>query len=178
LYPARMTIRKSLIAGLLIFVFGITLIDSSHAWEIFPGEDGFGTKRVLAISYFDQDSNLQSSDSEPETENFAALALRCMESKIDILFASYTSDKPIKWIKQSTVDVKFDNGKVEKWRVTFVPDKTGLFFTDNKKMLQRILKSKQIAIRGNGYTKKISGNFDITNVGIVRTEFKTIGCKL
>ena len=178
MYPTPMNLRKNFIASLLIFVFGISLNESAYAWDIFPGEDGFGTKRVLAITYFDQDSNLQSSDAEPETENFAALALRCMDSKIDILFASYTSDKPIKWIKQSTVEVKFDNGKVEKWRVTFVPDKTGLFFTDNKKMLQRILKSKQIAIRGNGYTKRISGNFDITNIGPVRTEFKTIGCKL
>jgi hypothetical protein len=101
-----------------------------------------------------------------------------MDSKIEIIFASYALGKPLKWVKQSTVEVKFDNGKIEKWSIDFPPDKTGIFIKDSKKMLQRILKSKQIAIRGNGYTKKISGNFDISNIVPVRTEFKKIGCRL
>jgi hypothetical protein len=177
-YSSRVRTRRSAIAGLLVFALTIPLNEKLHAWEIIPGEDGFGTKRVLAITYFDQDTNVQSPDGEPDSENFAALGLRCMESKVEVLFAAYTSDKPLKWIKQSTVDVKFNNGKVEKWRVTFVPDKSGLFITDNKKFLQRLIKSNQIAIRGNGYSKRISANFDVTNIDEVRTAFKTIACKI
>jgi hypothetical protein len=172
-----MSLRKSLIAGLLVFILGIPLNNFAYAWEILPSEDGFGTKRVLASTYYDEDSNLQSPDVEPNSERYGALALRCMDSQTEIIFAAYAFGKPLKWVKQSTVDVKFDNGKVEKWKITFPPDKTGIFFIDTKKMLQRILKSKQIAIRGSGYTKRISGNFDITNIGPVRTEFKKIGCK-
>jgi hypothetical protein len=173
-----MKMRKRVIAGFIVFVLTVPFNATLHAWEIIPGEDGFGTKRVLAITYFDQDTNVQSPDGEPDTENFAALGLRCMESKIEVLFAAYTSDKPLKWIKQSTVDVKFNNGKVEKWRVTFVPDKSGLFITDGKKFIQRLIKSNQIAIRGNGYTKRISANFDVTDIAEVRTAFKTIACRI
>lgn len=173
-----MDVQRSALAGLL--VIGLTLPFSSnlHAWEVVPGEDGFGTKRILALTYFDQDENLQSPEVEPESENFAALALRCMESKSDVLFASYNSDKPLKWIKQSTVDVRFNNGKIEKWKITFPPDKTGIFFTDSKKFVQRLIKSKQVAIRGNGYTKRITASFDVTNIDQVRVEFKSLGCKI
>jgi hypothetical protein len=173
-----MRVRNRLLTGLLVFTLTFHFNENVYAWEIIPGEDGFGTKRVLAITYFDQDANLQSPDSVPESISYAALGLRCLESKVEVLFASYTSEKPLKWIKQSTVDVKFNNGKVEKWRVTFVPDKTGLFVTDGKKFIERMIKSSQIAIQGNGYTKKISANFDVKNLGQVRTDFKTIGCKI
>ncbi len=170
--------RNRIIAYLTVFILVMLLNEKAFAWELVPGEDGFGTKRVLALTYFDQDANLQSADIEPESDNFAALALRCMESKSEVLFASYTSDKPLKWIKQSTVDVKFNNGKVEKWRITFAPDKTGIFFTDSKKLIQKLVISKQIAIRGNGYTKRISANFDVRNIDLVRAEFNSIGCKI
>ncbi len=170
--------REIIIASMTIILFSTLTHEKAFAWEVVPGEDGFGTKRVLALTYFDQDANLQSAEVEPDSENFAAFALRCMESKTDVLFASYTSDKPLKWIKQSTVDIKFNNGKVEKWQITFAPDKTGIFFTDSKKFIQRLVKSKQVAIRGNGYTKRISANFDVTNIDVVRAEFKTIGCKI
>ena len=174
----NMIMRKKIIVGFAVFALATFSNEKAVAWEVVPGEDGFGTKRVLALTYFDQDANLRSAEVEPDSENFAAFALRCMESKTDVLFASYASDKPLKWIKQSTVDVKFNNGKVEKWRITFAPDKTGIFFTDSKKFIQRLVKSKQVAIRGNGYTKRISANFDVTNIEIVRAEFKTIGCKI
>lgn len=173
-----MGIRRFVLGGLLVFGMTLPLNANVNAWEIAPGEDGFGTKRVLALTYFDQDTNLQSPDAEPESENFAALGLRCMESKMDVLFASYNSDKPLKWIKQSSVDVRFNNGKVEKWKITFPPDKSGVFFTDSKKFLQRLTKSKQVAIRGNGYTKRISANFDVTNIDQVRVEFRSLGCKI
>jgi hypothetical protein len=173
-----MSLRESFIAGLLIFVFGISFNNSSYAWEIRPSVDGFGTKRVLASTYYDEVLVGQSPDTEPGSERYAALSLRCMDSKIEIIFASYALGKPLKWVKQSTVEVKFDSGKIEKWSIDFPPDKTGIFIKDSTKMLQRILKSKQIAIRGNGYTKKISGNFDISNIVPVRTEFKKIGCRL
>ncbi len=168
-----MGVQKTTLSGLLVIGLTLSFTTNSHAWEVIPGEDGFGTKRVLALTYFDQDSNLQSPEAEPESENFAALALRCMESKSDVLFAAYNLGKPLKWIKQSTVDVKFNDGKIEKWRISFPPDKTGIFFTDSKKFLQRLIKSKQIAIRGNGYTKRISANFDVTNIDQVRVELKS-----
>ena len=173
-----MGVQRSILACLLVIGLTLPFSTSLQAWEMVPGEDGFGTKRILALTYFDQDANQQSPEAEPESENFAALALRCMESKSDVLFASYNSDKPIKWIKQSTVDVRFNNGKIEKWKITFPPDKTGIFFTDSKKFLQRLIKSKQVAIRGNGYTKRISANFDVTNIDQVRAEFKSLGCKI
>jgi hypothetical protein len=107
----NMMMRKKIIVCLAVFALATFSNEKAVAWEVVPGEDGFGTKRVLALTYFDQDANLQSAEVEPDSENFAAFALRCMESKTDVLFASYTSDKPLKWIKQSTVDVKFNNGK-------------------------------------------------------------------
>ena len=173
-----MGVQRSILACLLVIGLTLPFSTSLQAWEMVPGEDGFGTKRILALTYFDQDANQQSPEAEPESENFAALALRCMESNSDVLFASYNSDKPLKWIKQSTVDVRFNNGKIEKWKITFPPDKTGIFFTDSKKFLQRLIKSKQVAIRGNGYTKRISANFDVTNIDQVRAEFKSLGCKI
>ena len=173
-----MRIKDRLLTVLLVVSLTCLFHEKLHAWEIIPGEDGFGTKRVLAITYFDQDSNIQSPDAEPDSLSYAALGLRCMESTAEVLFASYTSDKPLKWIKQSTVDVKFNNGKVEKWRITFAPDKTGVFINDGKKFIQRLIKSRQVAIRGNGFTKRISANFDVTNIDAVRNEFKTIGCKI
>jgi hypothetical protein len=153
-----------------------TLPTPSSAWEVTNSEDGFGTKRVLALTYYDQDLQIQYPDEEPTSSRFAALALRCMESKLDVVFASYLDGVPVKWIKQSTVEVKFDNGKIEKWKISFPPDKSGIFFTDSKKLVSRLLRSETIAIRGSGLKSRITANFDVSNLAETKNDFRGMGC--
>lgn len=171
----RISSRREIIA-LLVLICNLSFSTSAYAWEISSGEDGFGTKRILALTYYDQDLQAQSPDEEPVSSRFAALGLRCMESKLDVVFASYLDGEPVKWIKQSSVEVKFDNGKIEKWRITFPPDKSGIFFTDSAKLVSRLLRAETIAIRGNGLKSRIAANFDVSNLAELRSDFRKRGC--
>lgn len=173
----RISLRKEFFA-LLVLVCNLIFSTSANAWEISSGEDGFGTKRILALTYYDQDLQEQSPDEEPDSSRFAALGLRCMESRLDVVFASYLDGEPVKWIQQASVEVKIDNGKIEKWRITFPPDKSGVFFTDSAKLVSRLLRAETIAIRGNGLKSRITANFDVSNLAEVRSDFRKIGCKV
>ena len=163
----------------LVILFVLPLLATpSHAWLLENGTDDFGSNWLVASTYYNQETKEKFSDGliERQDLNYSAFGIRCMDSQLLVAYSTYVDGFRNSFLRKSTVEVRFDDGKIEKWRVSLSPgDRTFLFFTESNKFLVKLKKSKQLAIRATlARGTRVSSLFKVNGVRKLSSEFRKL----
>jgi hypothetical protein len=141
-------------------------------WKIINNNDGFD--RVVEGSV-----GVDNSDTENNSYDFR-LYVRCTSKKLEV-FAASTFDLFYESAYKSggSIQVKFDSGKIAKYKFTKSTSNKGLFLNNPKTFSTALSKAKsKVALKFSSSRGIIVLHFPVSDFAQNKKTFSTAGCKL
>jgi|688.fasta_scaffold649943_1 hypothetical protein len=159
----------------LVLLFLISSAGTARAWEIESNVDDFGSRLVLATTYFMRDiGNTDSYDEAYENGDYEALIIRCQDKKLEAYMRSYNN----LFDNSSSALVRFGGGSPQKWMVGRSTSKQSLFFMNTTSLINKMLKVKKFYVRASSTEGYLAANFDVMGLSDLRSTFKKAGCRI
>ena len=162
--------RKIIFA--LTALFTVSSIAPSLAWDVENSTDDFGSKVVVASTYFIPGVGTTDSwDDAYASGDYRRLIIRCQDRTLEV-YALDGNDT----FTDGTTMVRFGSGSAKKWSTSLSTDDSAIFFGSPKTLVQTLVKNTKFYIRANGSSGYNSMNFYVAGLSAYKTTFKKAGC--
>ena len=168
--------KKTTFFVLLTFFISLQT-NVARAWLPEKFEDDFGTKTFVLSTFFDLDERVQYPFSQPESNRYAAIGIRCQDSAMSVAFQFSKDGSPVKLWKKKSIDIRFDGGKTLAWPVTVGPSNFGWLGNEGR-FVGQLKKARIVSIRATDSRGSfVTANFNVENSKDFTREFREYGCR-